>query len=131
MAIDTGGSYSEPHHSLSAVDCIRLTVIYLNAVYSASEISSSVSSIAREQLQYNIRIVIMSVYDQLPTNVSLEIAKFLVALPEEDLQDLKNLVRSAKLGPKTYENMRSDGNFGLTYEWMSNAKAHWENQFNW
>jgi hypothetical protein len=73
----------------------------------------------------------MSVYDQLPTNISLEIAKYSVEMPETDIQDFMNVLRSAKLGPKTYENMRLDGEFGITYEWMSKAKAHWETQFNW
>ncbi|KAH8695276.1 Alpha/Beta hydrolase protein [Talaromyces proteolyticus] len=73
----------------------------------------------------------MASYDQLPHGSSLDISRFSVKVPEIDLNDLRTLLRLSKLGPKTYENMRSDGKYGVSYEWMSNAKAYWQNSFNW
>lgn len=73
----------------------------------------------------------MAGYDQLPNVPTIELSKFIVNIPEADLQDLKDQLRTSKLGPKTYENMGADGRFGVTYEWMSQAKAYWETTFDW
>jgi microsomal epoxide hydrolase len=73
----------------------------------------------------------MSNYDTLPKAACLELTRFTVAIPDNELRDFKELLQLSKLGPKTYENVQNDGRFGVTYEWMSNAKSHWETNFDW
>ncbi|KIW49581.1 hypothetical protein PV05_11249 [Exophiala xenobiotica] len=73
----------------------------------------------------------MSAYSQLPHPPSFEMSKFTLETPQKDQEYLVELLRLSKLGPKTYENMRSDGKYGVTYEWMAEAKEYWENQFSW
>ncbi len=73
----------------------------------------------------------MSNYDTLPKAVCLELTRFTVAIPDNELRDFGELLRLSKLEPKTYENAQNDGQFGVTYEWMPNAKSHWETNFDW
>ena len=73
----------------------------------------------------------MSKYGQIPLNVSLETSELHWIKSDEDLQALQNLVRYSRLGPKTYENSQPGGKYGATYEWMKEAKAYWENGFDW
>ncbi|CAM1504649.1 Fc.00g022400.m01.CDS01 [Cosmosporella sp. VM-42] len=73
----------------------------------------------------------MSTYSELPHDISVETSRFFVNTTKDELQGLMDLLRCSKLGPKTYENMASGGEYGITYEWMSNAKAYWESRFDW
>jgi microsomal epoxide hydrolase len=73
----------------------------------------------------------MSNYSRLPKETSLELTRFTIDIPEEELNDFTDLLRLSKLGPQTYENLQRDGRFGVTYEWMFNAKSHWEANFDW
>lgn len=76
-------------------------------------------------------VTVMSVYDQFPHPVSFDVSRFQVQIPAKDLQALVGLLQYSKLGPKTYENTRSDGKYGVTYEWMAEAKSYWEQSFDW
>jgi microsomal epoxide hydrolase len=58
----------------------------------------------------------MSNYDTLPKVACLELARFTVAIPDNELRDFWELLRLSKLGPKTYENVQNDGQFDVTYE---------------
>ena len=73
----------------------------------------------------------MEAYGALPPGASPKVEKFTVHVPDEDLSAFKELLRLSKLGPKTYENLQSDGRFGVTYEWMQQAKDYWEKKFDW
>lgn len=73
----------------------------------------------------------MSAHQKLPYDASIEVSDFAVHTPEKDLQSLAELLRLSKLGPKTYENTRADGEYGVTYEWMSKATEYWQSDFDW
>ncbi|KAH7133922.1 Alpha/Beta hydrolase protein [Dactylonectria macrodidyma] len=73
----------------------------------------------------------MSAYSTLPRPISIEASKYRVETAPQDLQALLNLVRNSKLGPRTFENSQANGQYGLTYEWMSQAKSYWETSFDW
>lgn len=73
----------------------------------------------------------MAGYDTLPSGASSKVEKFTVQVSDEDLSSFKELLRLSQLGPKTYENLQSDQRFGVTYEWMQQAKAYWEKEFDW
>ena len=81
--------------------------------------------------QLALTTLIMSEYGTIPANASLEISKFEVQTSDAELADLQTLLRLCLLGPKTYENLHSDGQYGVTYEWMSEAKTYWADSFDW
>ncbi|KAF9872909.1 epoxide hydrolase [Colletotrichum karsti] len=70
-------------------------------------------------------------YAQLPHEASVKVSPFHVAVSRDELQDFHDLIRLSKLGPRTYENSSANGRYGVTYEWMSEAKAYWESRFDW
>lgn len=71
----------------------------------------------------------MAEYSTLPASNTLKISDFNVAVPAQKLQDLRDILRLSKLGPQTYEN--SGEAFGVSYQWMSNAKEYWAKTFDW
>ncbi|KAK2776195.1 putative epoxide hydrolase [Colletotrichum kahawae] len=73
----------------------------------------------------------MSEYSHFPHGPTLEISPFRLSTPPEELQELRDLVRLSKLGPRTYENSSAGGKYGVEYEWMAEAKKRWANGFDW
>jgi microsomal epoxide hydrolase len=51
---------------------------------------------------------------------------FKVEIHEDQIAELKTLIKLSKLAPKTYENQLEDGRFGISRSWLANAKAEWE-----
>ncbi|EXJ57262.1 hypothetical protein A1O7_07609 [Cladophialophora yegresii CBS 114405] len=76
----------------------------------------------------------MSGYDTIPQGANIQVDKFTLSIPDQELQDFKDLLRLSKLAPKTYENLHAnakDGEFGVSHEWMSKAKDFWLNEYDW
>ncbi|KAF4806279.1 putative epoxide hydrolase [Colletotrichum siamense] len=73
----------------------------------------------------------MSDYAQPPHTPTLETSPFRLSTPPEELQELRDLVRLSKLGPRTYENSSAGGKFGVEYAWMAEAKERWAGGFDW
>lgn len=74
----------------------------------------------------------MAGYDTLPAGANVPVDKFTLSIPDQELQDFKNLLRLSKLAPQTYENMHSfDGEHGVSYYWMKKAKEYWLNEYDW
>ncbi|KAK6384931.1 hypothetical protein LTS17_002494 [Exophiala oligosperma] len=73
----------------------------------------------------------MSGTETFPHRPSIEVSPFTVKVPEAELTAFHNLLRLSKLGPRTYENTSANGKFGVTYDWMSKAKEHWQDVFDW
>ncbi|KAL4879615.1 Alpha/Beta hydrolase protein [Aspergillus karnatakaensis] len=67
----------------------------------------------------------------LPSSATIKPSPFRIAIPDEQISDFKTLVKLSKIAPKTYENLQSDGRFGVTHEWMSTLKEEWQNKFDW
>jgi microsomal epoxide hydrolase len=61
----------------------------------------------------------------LPPNRKSTPAPFTVAVPEEQLSDFRKLLELSKIGPKTYENELTDGRFGISLDWLVQAKEEW------
>ncbi|KAH7379160.1 Alpha/Beta hydrolase protein [Phaeosphaeria sp. MPI-PUGE-AT-0046c] len=55
---------------------------------------------------------------------------FQVSVPESQLEELRQLLKLSKIGPKTFETEQSGADFGITRDWLIQAKAEWE-AFNW
>ncbi|KIW12242.1 hypothetical protein PV08_09518 [Exophiala spinifera] len=66
-----------------------------------------------------------------PHKPSIKVSPFTVKVPEADLKAFYDLLRLSKLGPRTYENTGANGRFGVTYDWMSKTRDHWQNTFDW
>ncbi|KEF50993.1 uncharacterized protein A1O9_12947, partial [Exophiala aquamarina CBS 119918] len=74
----------------------------------------------------------MSGYDTIPSASKLKVEMFTLSIPEQALNDFKDLLRLSNLAPKTYENLHTDdGNFGVSHEWMTNAKNYWLTKYDW
>jgi microsomal epoxide hydrolase len=50
---------------------------------------------------------------------------FKVSIPEDQLKEFHQLLQLSKIGHQTFENEQSDRRFGITREWLLNAKAEW------
>lgn len=76
----------------------------------------------------------MAGYDTVPKGASIQVDKFTLSIPDQEIQDFKTLLRLSKLAPKTYENLHTDAKdckFGVSHEWMSKAKEYWLNEYDW
>lgn len=69
-----------------------------------------------------------------PKGAKQEPKKFELHIDEQKLQDFRTLLRLSPLPKETYENLQnagSHGEFGISRQWMINAKKHWEQDFDW
>jgi microsomal epoxide hydrolase len=73
----------------------------------------------------------MSQYSQLPSSATLRPTPFEVKISDADVDELKLLVKLAKLPPDTYENQQADSKYGINKKWIADAKTYWETQFDW
>ncbi|KAF2429983.1 alpha/beta-hydrolase [Tothia fuscella] len=55
---------------------------------------------------------------------------FKVSIPEDQLRELHELIRLSKIAPKTFEGEQDDRRFGITRNWLINAKAEWQ-KWDW
>ncbi|KAF2450600.1 epoxide hydrolase-like protein [Karstenula rhodostoma CBS 690.94] len=56
---------------------------------------------------------------------------FTLHVPDQDLSEWRQLLQLSRLGPKTFENTQTKDNLGITYDWLSSAKDHWLNKYDW
>lgn len=67
----------------------------------------------------------------IPKNVLGKPEPLNLHVPEEDLSEFRELLRLSKIGPATWWNQHTDGQFGISREWLSQAKETWLNSFDW
>lgn len=74
-------------------------------------------------------------FDSVPAGAIAKAEAFQLHVSDSELSDFKTLLKLSKVGPETYENStrtRENGTyFGVTREWVSNAKETWLNKFDW
>jgi microsomal epoxide hydrolase len=68
---------------------------------------------------------------KLPSTATITPSPFHVAIPDEQLSDLKTLLRLSRTAPQTYENLQEDRRYGVTHKWLSTMKEEWLNKFDW
>jgi microsomal epoxide hydrolase len=73
----------------------------------------------------------MAGYDTIPESARVRPDKFTLSISDEKLSHFKDLLRLSPLAPRTYENLQSEGKYGMTYDWMSKGKEYWEKQYDW
>lgn len=70
-------------------------------------------------------------WDKFPSNATIKPKPFKAHVPDQELDEFKQLLKLSKIGPKTYENLRSDRYFGISREWLESAKKEWETNYDW
>jgi len=74
-------------------------------------------------------------FGSIPANASLKPKHFEAHVSDQELEDFKQLLKLSKIGPKTYENQTADPKdflgHGITRQWLSDAKQHWESSYDW
>lgn len=68
-----------------------------------------------------------------PHSVSSDAAlsQFNVAIPEEDVQNLKTLLKILPIAAANYENSQNDRRFGSPRQWLVESVDYWQNKFDW
>ncbi|KAI8625408.1 Alpha/Beta hydrolase protein [Xylariaceae sp. FL1651] len=65
-----------------------------------------------------------------PLKAVIKPEPFTVSIPEVLLSEFKQLLKLSKVGPVTYEGLQQDRKYGITTEWLKDAKEQWES-FDW
>lgn len=83
----------------------------------------------------------MAEYGKIPSGATLKPKPFIININEKKLQDMKELLKLSPIGPAVYENTannqgetklsRPDRVFGMRRDWLSDAKDHWLDGFDW
>lgn len=77
----------------------------------------------------------MADYSVLPASAKGHIETFEIHIEEQKVRDLETLLKLSPVVQDTYENQKervSEGhNFGVTREWLLEAKKYWETDFDW
>ncbi|UKZ57098.1 hypothetical protein TrVGV298_010950 [Trichoderma virens] len=56
---------------------------------------------------------------------------FTLHVPEKKLSEFHELLKLSKIGPATWWNQHNDHRFGVSREWLSEAKETWLTTFDW
>ncbi|KAF4313285.1 Alpha/beta hydrolase fold-1 [Botryosphaeria dothidea] len=66
-----------------------------------------------------------------PISSGAALSQFNVAIPEEDVQNLKTLLKILPIAAANYENSQNDRRFGSPRQWLVESVAYWQNKFDW
>jgi len=67
----------------------------------------------------------------LPPNARITPEDFTVAFPQTELDDLRSLITASRVGPETFEGLQQDRKYGITTQWLRDAKTTWLEEFDW
>jgi microsomal epoxide hydrolase len=70
-------------------------------------------------------------FSRIPSTARVTPSAFTASIPQEQLSDLRTLVKLSKIAPPTYENSQSDYRFGITSDWLVAIREKWINDFDW
>ncbi|KAI9053690.1 hypothetical protein LZ554_002643 [Drepanopeziza brunnea f. sp. 'monogermtubi'] len=73
----------------------------------------------------------MALYAIPPPSAPTQPTPFKVNIPDSDIADFKQLLKLSRVSKETYENVQTDRRFGVSREWIMNAKKVWESEFDW
>lgn len=73
----------------------------------------------------------MSAYTKLPSKAKVKPTPFEANVSEDKLKQMLELVRLSPIGPATYENQDKSRKWGMTREWLADAKEQWATKFDW
>ena len=61
----------------------------------------------------------------------LSIRPYNVSIPDEVVQNMRQILQLSRLPRDTFENTQTDRRYGVPLSWISNAKREWETNFDW
>ena len=67
----------------------------------------------------------------LPSTARTTPEDFIVAFPQTELDDLRALIAASRVGSETFEGLQQDRKYGITTQWLRDAKRSWLEDFNW
>ncbi|RFU78910.1 epoxide hydrolase [Trichoderma arundinaceum] len=70
-------------------------------------------------------------FDVTPTIMPGKPEKFTLHVPEKEFAEFRELLKLSKIGPETWWNQHNDRRFGVSREWLSQAKETWLTTFDW
>lgn len=70
-------------------------------------------------------------FSKIPSAASIAPTPFEASIPQEQVSELKTLVKLSKIASPTYESVQSDRRFGITTAWLASMKEKWVNDFDW
>ncbi|OCL14061.1 alpha/beta-hydrolase [Glonium stellatum] len=70
-------------------------------------------------------------YDVAPSSAIAKLEPFTLIVPDKDISEFQTLLQLSRLGPTTWEGKHEDRRFGITREWLADAKDYWLNKFDW
>ncbi len=72
----------------------------------------------------------MAAFAKLPATAKTQPTPFTASTPESELNEFKELLKLSKVGKETYESTQKDRKYGITSDWLAEAKTQWE-KFDW
>lgn len=69
-------------------------------------------------------------FSQVPSGAKILPSPFHIHVPDEQLEELQLLIKLSKIAPPTYESVQQDRKYGITTEWLTNAREAWRT-FDW
>lgn len=70
-------------------------------------------------------------FGAVPASTLITPEDFVVAFPQAELEDLHALIAASRVGPETFEGLQQDRKYGITTQWLRDAKTAWLEDFNW
>ncbi|KAK8843497.1 hypothetical protein IAR55_007157 [Kwoniella newhampshirensis] len=66
-------------------------------------------------------------YSTLPHKPTVPLEPFRIAIPEEDVMELKELLKLSRISKETYENTHAEARdgFGVSRDWLIKTKEEW------
>jgi microsomal epoxide hydrolase len=77
------------------------------------------------------KIITMSHFNIIPKNIPGKPEPFALHVPEKDLSEFRELLKLSNVGPATWWNQHNDLRFGVSREWLNQAKETWLSTFDW
>ncbi|CVK85337.1 hypothetical protein FPRO06_07534 [Fusarium proliferatum] len=69
-------------------------------------------------------------FAKLPSGAQLQPTPYQVSIADDKVEELKQLVKLGRVGPPTYESTQNEHNYGVSHQWLTDAKAAWID-FDW
>ncbi|KAI9170826.1 putative epoxide hydrolase [Paramyrothecium foliicola] len=73
----------------------------------------------------------MTSFSSIPAGATLDVRSFEAHVDEQKLQHFKTLLELSPIAPPVFENTHAGRRYGITREWLKNAKEVWLNEFDW
>jgi len=70
-------------------------------------------------------------FGTVPENIPGNPTPFTLHIPDEALTEFKQLIKLSAIGPKTWWNQDTTGQFGVSHSWLTEAKETWLSTFDW